>query len=708
MAAKERLQVVLELVASQYKREAKAAATATGQVATSAMKAGDSVGHMERGFNKLKTVLGAAVIFQAGKQLAAFGKEALDLAVDAEEAASAFATAFGAAEDDMASFVNEFANMAGFTKGELKQLLAVTGSVVQGIGATEEESAQLAKTMTRLAGDVASFTNAEGGAQAVLLALQSAINGEREALKTYGLAINEAEVTQRALNDTNKTAAGDLTRLEKAQATVTLAYEKAGKMIGDLENTQGSSANVLRQLGAAWREAMTDVGTALSPILEDVLPALKNALPGIADEIVEIAEAFAELTPELVALFNAGAGKGDGLSGIFEKQLKDVALWARIIRNADADLKAFVQRNIEFDKAASDLTVEINEMTNALLDGVDPSEALTASLGYLQDQGTLTGDALNTLIEQSGLKGSALIRVLEGVRVAQGAAWGGEIAAAIAEATEEMEGEKDAAYELGLVMRGIKKPIDEVTGSTKESKVAMSEAQIAARNRRVEASKTAEALWSQVTAETTLAEVINNAASPLQNYLGQWDNYLEMLDAASDPSGPGGKAITANEELSLIFQQLQLDANALSPAEYEQAMAAMRIVTGKTREEIEAMLDARARIDGFTATQTILTKYVTDGGPPTNIKPISTPVKNYHGGTLQAGQISQVGEYNKPEMYMIPGDSGRVFSNADVRAMIDGGGSSSGGLVINMTSVDPVVDAQRVGAMAAVKRRMET
>jgi len=211
--------------------------------------------------------IGAAKLIQ-------FATGTVRLAIDAEEAAAAFNTTFGPAVNRATRFVEGFANMAGFTAGELQQLLAITGNVVQGIGATADESADLAVRMATLAGDVASFSNAAGGAKSVLLALQSAINGEREALKTYGLAISEVEVQQAALDATNKKSVDDLSRLDKALATVELAYAKAGHAVGDLERTQDSAANSLRRANAVWKEAQTELGTKLVPALEAILPAV--------------------------------------------------------------------------------------------------------------------------------------------------------------------------------------------------------------------------------------------------------------------------------------------------------------------------------------------------------------------------------------------------------------------------------------------------
>jgi len=226
--------------------------------------------------NALKGVAAAFAI----KEVAQFGKDALMAAVDAEEAASAFKTVFGPAVADVTRFVDEFANKAGFASHELEQMLAITGNIVQGLGATERESAQLAITMATLAGDVASFSNAQGGAEAVMAALQSALTGEREALKTYGIVINEADVQTRAFANTGKTAASELTKMEKATATVQIAMERAGKAVGDLDRTADGNANQMRELSAVWKETQVSIGEALIPALEALLPLLKALAEG--------------------------------------------------------------------------------------------------------------------------------------------------------------------------------------------------------------------------------------------------------------------------------------------------------------------------------------------------------------------------------------------------------------------------------------------
>ena len=172
------------------------------------------------------TAVGLGIATTAG---AALGKELVDLGSDANEARSAFETTFGEAMPQLSGFVDEFANKAGLAAFELEGLLTQSGAVLQGIEFTAEGSADLSQKLATLAGDVASFSNVQGGAEPVLQAFTKALLGERESLKTFGIAIMEADVQQKAFTMTGKTAASELTKQEKALATYELLLENTRK-----------------------------------------------------------------------------------------------------------------------------------------------------------------------------------------------------------------------------------------------------------------------------------------------------------------------------------------------------------------------------------------------------------------------------------------------------------------------------------------------
>lgn len=54
----------------------------------------------------------------------------------------------------------------------------------------------------------------------------------------------------------------------------------------------------------------------------------------------------------------------------------------------------------------------------------------------------------------------------------------------------------------------------------------------------------------------------------------------------------------------------------------------------------------------------------------------------FNGGDVSANSLYEVGEKNRPEMLMIPGNNGKVFSNAEMKNAMSGGGDGGGVQVI--------------------------
>ena len=265
----ERLQAGVKQAQSQLNK-----LKGVGDVASSGMKA---LGKGMLVATKGATVLGAGVAVAGGKLL--------ELGSDAEESANAFQVTFKEAEKSLGSFVDDFANKAGFTSSELQQLLSFTGGVTNAMGATAEESAELSKTIASLAGDIGSLKNLP--AEQAVRAMTSALTGEREALKSLGIVIKETDVQQKALEMTNKSSVKELTNLEKAHATVALITEASSDAIGDLDNTQDSFANTTRRLKAELRQTGLEMGQQLLPAVSGVLPLLsklaQDILPLLTD-----------------------------------------------------------------------------------------------------------------------------------------------------------------------------------------------------------------------------------------------------------------------------------------------------------------------------------------------------------------------------------------------------------------------------------------
>jgi hypothetical protein len=240
-------------------------------------RANSATDSLRNGFQRLQS----AVLLVTGAT--GFGiavKRTFELGAAVEETGSKFATVFGESADEMDAFIGRWGSLAGLSRTQAREVTATTGAIVQGMGLAQAASAQYAEAVTRLAGDLSSFNNVPIAETS--RAIQAAITGERESLKRLGIVILETDVQKRALIETGKRRAEQLTQEEKAIATLGLIAERAGVAIGDLDRTQDSAANRARRLGAEFRNIREAIASALLPVFEVFLREIENMIGGTA------------------------------------------------------------------------------------------------------------------------------------------------------------------------------------------------------------------------------------------------------------------------------------------------------------------------------------------------------------------------------------------------------------------------------------------
>lgn len=315
-----------------------------------------------------KGAIAGAALF-AGKQLLDFARSSIIAASSAQEAAGAFGTTFGGAAEQLGQQLSKNANLFGLTTSEAKQLIGVFGAVAQGIGFTQDESAGLSARLFELSGDIASFNNISAGAEPVLRAFQSALVGEREALKTYGIAISEAEVQTKALAMTGKDSADALTRQEKALATTELLFDKAAVQIGNAQREAEGFAAQMLQTRAKTQELREEVGTQLLPaagelvglfnnFVTDVSPAVVGAFGLINDAIVATVDATQKGTTAFEKFFRIYFLGQSALYGNEEAitELNKVLNENRIITNKNsAQVISSTGISLDFGQAVMDI-----------------------------------------------------------------------------------------------------------------------------------------------------------------------------------------------------------------------------------------------------------------------------------------------------------------------------------------------------------------
>ena len=216
--------------------------------------------------------------------LAGLGVAAVKMASDFEETNSKFKTVFSSIQNEAEQTAKTFKNSFGLSSKAAKQMLGDTGDLLVGFGFTEREALNLSKQVNELAVDLASFTNFSGGAEGASLALTKALLGERESIKSLGIAITEADLKGFAKDQ--GLVFKELDRVTKATLTYQLAAKQSSKAIGDYARTSGSFANQTRKLMNEINDLGVELGEHLLPIAQKLLAWSRNMI-----------KSFSELTP---------------------------------------------------------------------------------------------------------------------------------------------------------------------------------------------------------------------------------------------------------------------------------------------------------------------------------------------------------------------------------------------------------------------------
>ena len=326
----------------------------------------ESESTMSKAFKRIGGFLVAAF---SVRLIANFTKEMFKLGSSAAETGSKFETVFGAERAaELDKFIGQWANLAGLTRSEGRDMLAIAGSIAQGMGFASDESARFAEQIVRLAGDFQSFHDVP--IAETFAAIRSGITGETEPLKRLGIVLRAADVDARALGNTGKKTAKDLTEQERATARLQLITERAGVAIGDLDRTQDSAANTARRIAARFRDIRETIATGLLPVFEELLP--------LFDQLSRKAEAFARNTGSVVQALLDLAGVVDStlsveLAGI-ERQMRSLdeaqrqAFLTSRLQGAAAEYESLFGRIRTAQQAIFDSTPEFERVGKAVED----------------------------------------------------------------------------------------------------------------------------------------------------------------------------------------------------------------------------------------------------------------------------------------------------------------------------------------------------
>jgi hypothetical protein len=208
------------------------------------------------------------------------GTAMVTAASDAEETRSKFDTVFR----DLASSTREWAETTATavkrSSLDLESYLATLQDTFVPMGFARDEAAKLSQQMVQLGVDLGSFNNMADAD--VIRDLTSAMIGNHETVRKFGVLITEAILKQELLNMGLGDGVKEATNQQKALARLNIIMNSTTDAQGDAIRTNESFANQMKGLSATLRDLRVEFGNEIIPVLkESFIPALEDAMSRI-------------------------------------------------------------------------------------------------------------------------------------------------------------------------------------------------------------------------------------------------------------------------------------------------------------------------------------------------------------------------------------------------------------------------------------------
>jgi len=200
---------------------------------------------------------------------------------------------FGAYRKDVDMMAKDTANAMGLTETQFVNAASGIQDLLIPIGFARKEATKMTLETMKLAGALSTWTGGMYSAEEVGGIFSKAVLGEREQLKSLGIAISEAEVQARLLAKGQKGLTGQALAQAKAQATLELITEKSTDAQAAFADGQGNIVIKSAQVKANLKGMAEDITKILAPALQQgtgLLASMTGELRQLLDDAALISQ----------------------------------------------------------------------------------------------------------------------------------------------------------------------------------------------------------------------------------------------------------------------------------------------------------------------------------------------------------------------------------------------------------------------------------
>jgi hypothetical protein len=289
-----------------------------------------ATGGMTRAF---KGAAAAAAAFFSARALTRFTKSVIQAASDTEEINSKFSAVFKELTEQADAWAISFAESVGRSNLEIKTFLATLQDTFVPLGFARDKAKEMSETMTKLAVDIASFNNKADAD--VIRDLQSAIVGNTETVRKYGVIITQVTLGQELLNSGMAKNVKSATEAQKSQARLNIIQRSTTDAQGDAIRTAAGYANQVKRLQANLTNLRVTIGNK-------ILPAVNRFTTSINENFDVVSKWSVRTVDFVIKVKNAIGGQ---LGPVFKRSAAGIKDWAKDNRE---NIGTWAQKSVDF------------------------------------------------------------------------------------------------------------------------------------------------------------------------------------------------------------------------------------------------------------------------------------------------------------------------------------------------------------------------
>lgn len=237
-------------------------------------------------------IAGGFIVAQGLMKLPSLFSDTTSAASDLEQSIGGVQSVFKGYADEILRYGENAWETVGLSKNAFNEIAAPLGAMLKNAGFGMSQVTDLTLQLTQRGADLAATFG--GPVEDAMGAIAALMRGEANPIERYGVAIKAVDVEARALADTGKKTAKELTSTELAAARLALFFEQTADSAGQFARESDTAAGKLERLRARQENVAAALGEKLLPAQVKMTEAKLAFVQLISDKVVPVVGRLAD------------------------------------------------------------------------------------------------------------------------------------------------------------------------------------------------------------------------------------------------------------------------------------------------------------------------------------------------------------------------------------------------------------------------------